>query len=322
MRVTSSMMISNYLNNLSSNLNRLSKLENQLATNRKYSHISDDPISVIYSQQARYKLNRLNHYIKNVETSQNWLGQAEEGVMDLNEIIKSAYESAIDAATDVKSDEDKANASEYVGQLRDMILQSLNSTFGDKFVFGGYNTTGTIGGTASQPPFTVNDAGKLCFNGVDLTDPANQDTIEDLMKDVLTFDVGVGAEIEATLNGIELAIYNTNGGNLYNLLDDLYNSMKNGDSVDVISGTADKLQSAQSHMLALAAEIGGRTNRLDILSLRYEKDEINYTQMMSNAEDADQAEVIMQYKMAESVYKAALATGSFVIMPTLMNFLN
>ena len=111
-----------FLNNLSNNLNRLEKLQYQLATNRKYAHISDDPISVIYSQQARYKLNRLGQYKKNVEMAQNWLAQAEEGIMDINELIKSAYETAIDVATSIKTDEDRKNAAKYVGQLKDQLL--------------------------------------------------------------------------------------------------------------------------------------------------------------------------------------------------------
>ena len=112
-----------------------------------------------------------------------------------------------------------------------------------------------------------------------------------------------------------MAQYHSDGDNLYNLLNELYAAMSKEDShsIDEISTIAAKLQTAQSHVLALAAEIGGRTNRLDILSLRYDKDEVNYTQMKSNAEDADQAEVIMKYKMAESVYNAALSAGAYII---------
>jgi flagellar hook-associated protein 3 FlgL len=43
--------------------------------------------------------------------------------------------------------------------------------------------------------------------------------------------------------------------------------------------------------------------------------------MKSDAEDADEAELIMRYKMAETVYKAALSTGASIIQPTLMDFL-
>ena len=43
--------------------------------------------------------------------------------------------------------------------------------------------------------------------------------------------------------------------------------------------------------------------------------------VQSNIEDIDTAEVIMQYKTAESVYMAALSTGSKIIQPSLLDFL-
>lgn len=326
MRITNSMLSKNYMSNLNASLSKLDKLQSQLATNRKYAHISDDPVSVIYSSQARYKLGRLGHYQKNVETAQNWLIQAESGLSELNEVIKSAYEAAIDAATDIETPEDKANASEYIGQLKDQILQSLNRAFGDKYIYGGYNTTGYTESGKNQPPFTVNESGHLCYNGIDVTDPANAPIFEEMMKDVMTFDLGVGSDMEVTVNGLRLVFFGEDPvtgepKNIYNLLDDLYQSVKTGASAEDISSYLPDLMKSQSHILALMAEFGGRTNRLDTLSARYSQDEINYTQMKSDAEDADQAEVIMNYKMAEAVYKAALSTGAYIIQPTLMDFL-
>ncbi|NLB29413.1 MAG: hypothetical protein GX823_04190, partial [Clostridiales bacterium] len=81
------------------------------------------------------------------------------------------------------------------------------------------------------------------------------------------------------------------------------------------------LQKAQDHVLSLSAEIGGRKNRLEILESRYGQDELNYTQMLSDAEDADLADAIMRFSMAETVYNASLSAGAYIIRPTLMDFL-
>jgi flagellar hook-associated protein 3 FlgL len=327
MRITNSMLSKNYMSNLNASLTRLDKIQSQLATNRKFAHISDDPVAVIYSRQARYKLTRLSHYQKNVDTAKNWLTQAEAGLSELNEVIKSAYESAISAATDIMTPEDKANAAKYIGQLKDQVLQSLNTAFGDKYVYGGYNTTGYTEAGQNQPPFSVNAAGNLCYNGVDVTDPANLPIFTELTQDVMTFDVGVGSDVEVTVNGLELAFYGPTDPmtgvpkNIYNMINDLYETVNSGAGAEDINDYLTDLKGTQSHLLSLMAEFGGRTNRLEVLSNRYEQDEINYTQMKSDAEDADQAEVIMNYKMAESVYKAALSTGSYIIQPTLMDFL-
>lgn len=350
MRVTNSMLVSNFMNNLNTNLTSLSSLQQQLSSGKKFPHISDDPVSLIYSQQARYKLSRLADYQANVEVSNRWLTQAETGAMEINSIMQSAYESCIDAGTDIKNGADLTNIAQYIGQLKDQVLQALNTTFGDKYIFGGYNTTGYTESGKTVAPFTVNDDGNLCYNGVDLTstDPADLALIEEMRKDVLSFDVAIGSSIQASVNGIELAFYGTDpdtGANLniYNLLDDFHKALTydyKSDPEGLYPGTHDPvtginsvspaeviesfisdLQGAQNHTLAITADIGGRVKRLEILESRYEQDTLNYTQMLSDAEDIDFAEVIMNYKMAEAVYNAALSTGAYIIQPTLMDFL-
>lgn len=327
MRVTNSMLTSNFLNNLNVNMGRLSHLQGQLSSNRKFMHISDDPVSVIYSQQARHKLQTLELYQGNVDLAQSWLTQTETSVMELNKVIQSAYEQCIDASTDVKGSMDRNIVSKYVGQLRDQVLTVLNTTFGDKYVFGGYNTTGHIENGEVVPPFGyITDADgkrKLTFNGLDISDPANQAVLDQLKQDVPTFDIGPGLRMEVTDNGIGTMEFNGPNGptNIYNLMDELTQALESGADVDEINNYIKPLQEAQNHILTTVAEIGGRTSRLDLMASRYEQDELNYTQMKSDAEDADQAELIMNYKMAEAVYKAALSTGAHIIQPTLMDFL-
>ena len=127
--------------------------------------------------------------------------------------------------------------------------------------------------------------------------------------------------MDATMNGIDVVLFGSGGKNLYNVLDDLYQDVLNGEPADVINKHINDLQAGQSHILAQTALVGGRMNRLDLFQSRYEQDFINYSQMKSDAEDADEAEVIMNYKMAEAVYNAALASGARIIQPTLMDFL-
>ncbi|NLT57766.1 MAG: hypothetical protein GXX99_02250 [Clostridiales bacterium] len=343
MRVTNSMLVSNYMNNLNGSLGRLDRYQGQLATNRKWANVSDDPVSVIYSQQANYRLDRLRQYQGNVGQALKWATQVEGGIMELNEVIKSAYEACVGAATDIMDKRDMTNAAQYVKQLRDHILQTLNTTYGDKYVFGGYNASGHVDANRQIGPFSAQEVtdpvtgevtgSQLCFNGIPISaleanaalpaidqDPQLSEVYAHFQGQVIRYDVGVGLEMEVSYNPSNLV--QTGGTNLYELVSGLYFEMvRDGATAEDISSHIQGLQSAQSHLLASAAEVGGRVNRLEILEARYEQDEIAYLQMKSDAEDADQAEVIMHYKMAESVYKAALSTGAYIIQPTLMDFL-
>ena len=417
MRVTNSMLASNLLRNLHTNYRRSDKLQNKMSTGRRFAHISDDPTALIYSQAARNKMARLDHYQMTIGTAKGWLRQVETSIMEVNEVLTSIYESTVDAASDAKTATDRQNIAQVVAQLRDHYVDTLNSSFGNNYVFGGYNTPGDpinqILKDTGLKPFAIED-GNLMFNsfnisqfdgmpaalleinlslfkfndGPDPLSPLGSEaydelvafitnplppnpgdplphplppygmgftgafpgdiaggiadfeaamgfTVEDLTMlhrlkgDVLSFDVGPGIEMPVTFNGIDIVLYvSINEHNIpvvrntYNVLTELYETM-----MDETKGAADltklikTLQDGQNAMLMKTAEIGGRSRRLDLLDARYEQDQINNRKMLSDAEDIDMAEVIMELRMAEAVMQASMAAGARIIQPTLMDFL-
>jgi flagellar hook-associated protein 3 FlgL len=160
------MLTNTLLSNLSMNLGRMDKLQNQLSTGRKFAHISDDPSSLIYAQSARNKLARLSHYQEAVSVSKSWLTQAEMGVMELQKVVGAVYEELVSAGS-VKTAEDKKILAMVVKQLNDHFVDTLNTSYGDRFVFGGYNTPGDFAtGNADDgiKPFVIKD-GELYMNG-------------------------------------------------------------------------------------------------------------------------------------------------------------
>ena len=369
MRVTNSMLVSNLMRNLNLNMRNSDRLQNMMASGRKFAHISDDPTALIYSQAARNKLARLSHYQRTVSTAQDWLVQAEAGVMELQGVVVSAYENAVDAAHDGKTASDKEAIGKVISQLRSHFVDTLNATFGDKYVYGGYNTPGDpqfdLVDRGSKA-FTVED-GNLMYNGFNLSqfdgmpamlldsdlsnasdaditalaaslgfdltaiDPPGPEGIRmlhQLKSDVLTFDVGPGISIPVTMNGIDLVLFTTHdeAGNpvvrsVYSVLSDLYTATTTDASASEITKIIKPLQDSQTHLLASTAEAGGRVRRLELLEARYEQDQINYRKMLSDAEDVDMAEVIMDLRMAEAVMQAAMSAGARIIQPTLMDFL-
>jgi flagellar hook-associated protein 3 FlgL len=74
-------------------------------------------------------------------------------------------------------------------------------------------------------------------------------------------------------------------------------------------------------VLEQRADVGARSNRLDLTKNRLSDQYTNFSELMSNNEDADMAEVIMNLKNEENVYKASLEAGARIIQPSLMDFL-
>lgn len=311
MRITNAMISSTYLKNLNTNLTALNKYSAQLATGRRITKLSDDPVGVLGSMQARVKLSRLAQYQSNVETAQDWLTETETSLTELNSILKTAYERTNEASSDTLSDSDRQAIAEEIGQLRDQVLNLANSKISNKYIFGGYNT--------STSPFKVDEAtGKLLYNGLDVSLETPALLAE--KEQNISFEIGYDMTMEISMNGLELL--GSGDSNIYNILNELYNALESGSSGKSISPYIEQVQSAQEDVLSRLAEVGGKTNRLDLIENRYAEDKLNYTEIKSKVEDTDQAEAIMQYKMAEAVYLFALQVGSNIIQPTLVDYLN
>ena len=153
MRITNSMIMNGYLYNLNGNLNRLSKYLEQESTGKAINSISDDPVKTTQSLSARNKLSGIGRYRENVNSADRWLTEVEEAVGELNDIIGDAYEKTISASTGILGDDDLMDIAQEIAALRDEVLSTANATYGDSYLFAGYNTTGTSGGGL---PYTIN----------------------------------------------------------------------------------------------------------------------------------------------------------------------
>ncbi|MCL2248400.1 MAG: hypothetical protein FWC13_03955 [Oscillospiraceae bacterium] len=375
-RVTNAMLRNTLLNNVNNNLGRMDRLQNQLSSGRQWAHISDNPSALIFGQAARNRITRIEHFQQSIGTAQNWLTQAESGVRELQETVGHVYEQMVSSGSTM-TDTDRLNLSRVVGQMRDHFLDTLNTTFGDRFVFGGFNTPGDFAQNAPTQtrPFTMDTSGNLLFNGFNMSrfDNLSADEFRNAMENglvpaipgepgypggttevpqlrqlndsVIQFEVGPGIMMPVTMNGIDLIMFRTqsNDGsnseifrNAFSVLTEVYEGLNGRRPIepgepnypgtrtittDEMTMLINQVQDSQNHLLARTAEIGGRQRRLELIDARFDQDFINYEEMRSRAEDADFAEVIMNLRMAETIYQAALSAGARVIQPTLMDFL-
>lgn len=312
MRLTNNMMSDNYLNNLQRNMSRMNQFQSQMATNRKLVRLSDDPASAMGAVAIRDKLAKLEQYQRNLGDAQSWLTQSETAVLEINEVIKTAYERAVQGATGTNDAEDKKAIAVQVRQLRDHLVQVANASYGNTFIFGGHATT--------APPFAVATDGTVMYQGENLADPAIDPVrLDGLKGQAVEYQIGTNLTAQISINGVELVGSGEN--NLFAVFDKLIASLESDGSSEQISESISQLKQKQVDALALATDLGGSMNRIDLVKNRYEKDLINYETVKSEVEDADLAEVVMNLKMAEAVYQAALAIGDQVIQPSLVDFL-
>jgi flagellar hook-associated protein 3 FlgL len=308
-------MVRNFSRNLNNNQVKLNAWQSKLATNKQNVRLSDDPVSAVKVLNARGKQSDLTQYTKNLNDAEAWITSTETALLEANELIKRVYELSVYSANDVLGPEERLAISDEVMQLRDQLLTLGNSTLGDKYIFGGYNVT--------FPPFyaeaEAGEEGVITFNGFDMVNDAID--IDDV--EYIDYKLQNGNEdFPVAISGFNfMGVGEEN--NIWYIFNEFANVLQDPSrqTYENMSSFISSTQQLQSRVLDSLAEIGGRSARVTLMKERYSQDMINYTQMLSDVQDLDQAEGIMNFSMAEAVYRAALDVGGRVLPPSLMDFL-
>lgn len=88
-----------------------------------------------------------------------------------------------------------------------------------------------------------------------------------------------------------------------------------------ISNMIGNIDKHLQQLLAVRADLGARNSRLQLIDARIAENNITFTRLLSDSQDADMSEVIMYLKNAENVYKSALSVGGRIIQPSLVDFI-
>lgn len=310
MRVTNNMMMRGYLSNLNTNMSNLAEYQRQISSGKVINNLSDDPIGLISIMTSKMKLEKNNEYTATVDTGLTWLNQTDSSAYELNQLIQSAYETVMEVSNDSYNENDKEAAAQYIMQLRDQVLTIGNSQSSDKYIFGGYNV--------NTAPFTLDAAGNILYNGLDLTNDTDPALIAKSAESI-NYEIGPGITMDISVTGAQLL--GMGDGNIYTVLDDLYNDMTSNAPGSVLGGYIGKLQDCQDHVLSVEAKVGGTMNRLELLQNRYESENITYTELKSKVEDVDYAEAFMHYSMAQAIYDGALQVSTRILQSSILDYM-
>lgn len=301
MRITNNMLINNMIGYIGNNLSRMDKYQSQLATGKKIQVPSDDPVVAARALKLRTDVSQIEQYGRNVKDAQSWLEITEDSLAKLGDILHRARELAVEAANGTNTTDDTQKILKEIEQLKLQTVQLGNSTYAGRYIFSGYKTNMKL----------LNDDGTFAM------DVFNSENIK--------YEIGIGDDININVCGGDLFNGGADAGagtagKLVNDFDNYIAALNAGDN-SAIGGLIAEIDDDMNNVLRLRADIGARINRIELTANRLESDEINFTKLMSENEDVDMAEVILNLTNEENVYRASLAGGARIIMPTLVDFL-
>lgn len=296
-RITNNMIISDFLSNYNKSQSKLNKYMNQLSTGEKFSRVSEEPIDAVKSMKLDTTLGFNKTYQENAESGISWLEVTDEALNEVVKTLRTIRTDAVEAATGTMTPEDREKVQQKVDQLREHLVEIANSKYANSYIFNGVKT--------KVKPYQ--DAASL--------NPADYEANGVISTGKLEREVGTGTVVDINVSGSEIGF-----GQMFADLNNFSEALANDDSTE-IQNSLDNIDTHIENVLLARAQVGSRQNRLELGVDRLSAQEVTYTDILSKTADTDVAETIMQYKNEENVFRIALATGSSIIQPTLMDFL-
>lgn len=332
MRVTNRMLTMSVVNNIHYNQAKLNKTNDMLSSGRKISIPSDDPSGTVKAMGYRSNLVEIEQYISNVDSAENFLKATDTAMDQITNIVQRVRELSVEAANDTYEQSSRDAIATEITELIDEVVGISNSRVGNRYIFGGYETT--------EAPFTLYDGENdfaVSGPGPDLVD-VNGNTRTDINASnatVVRYD-GDSGRLQVEIDENVITSYNISGQEMFvdgidvfetliNMRDNIYKGDvvldNDGDGTSMEDGI-DKIEQVINKLLRYRSEVGAKLHRMEQAHEKLETQNINITDLLSKTEDTDVTEAIMDLKVQESVQRMSLSVGARVIQPTLIDFLS
>ena len=293
MRVTQSMLSSNMMNNLTSSLSRLDKLNTQVATQKKITKPSDDPVVAMKGMVYRRSLEEVEQFQRNFSEAYNWVENTDSALDKAKLAMDRIRELVVQTSNDTYDAEQRESTKAEVVQLKEHLLEIANTKFGEKYLFNGTaTTTKPVEGTETGAAVSTN-AGKV---ELELSKGVH---IQVNITAQEAFPAGLFEDVQKIINTLE-------------------DDTKTGAD---LSGLLDELDVHLADNSTARAKIGARFNRIELMEARASEQKVIASRILSENEDVDFEQVVTDLTVQETVHKAALSVGARIIQPSLMDFL-
>jgi flagellar hook-associated protein 3 FlgL len=294
----------NVLADLNAVSTKLSRTQERAASGKQIERPSDDPFGASQAMALRGDLAGTRQQQRNAQDAQGWMDTAEQALSSITEAVQRARDLLTQGGSD-SSDQTSRNAiADELEQLVKGIKQDANATYRGSYVFSGAMT--------STAPYSV--------DGVDLyqgdragLDPSIPGIVREIGPGVpLTINV-VGQEVLGDGAGADTKLLATLRGAIDHL--------RSGDGAALRGGDLTGLDANLDALLEVRARNGARSNRVDSALDRLGQVEQSTVSRLSDVEDADMAQTLIDFSSQSAAYQAALRAGASIVQSSLLDFL-
>lgn len=346
MRVTNNITTGQFLRNNRRALTSMLRSQNRITTQRKFNRVSEDSINGNKAMTIRRQLRDLDIYEDNLNTSKEIFAAAESNLYTIaHDIYINLEEKLVTAVNDTYDSVDLNIIATEIEQLAEHMIDTMNSDFAERQLFGGTSNGKTPFGTVEEAVLDENgdpvldDNGNavmkkfVTYNGVKVNDSGDPSTYPG--SDPIYVDIGLGIKyngnyevdgqtaLDIALNGAEIVGCGMDGDyskNLIQLTYDAAEAMRNGDRAK-INAIIDRANEANNHILTQIAKLGTKQNSIDFQLNKNEEYRFNLKDRQNLVEGTNMEEEITNYEAVKAAYDASLQIGAKLLPKSIFDFI-
>lgn len=287
MRVASKTIYEAVKFNLGNITEELHKANKVVATQKRITDLSDDPVGLIQALNIKSSLSNIEQLGRNISMGKSWLTASESALTQVQNLISDARVLCVGMATATTSSAARASAAETVQNTLEEIVSLTNTELDGRYIFAGSKT--------DTSPFSQGGT----YNG-----------------DNNPFNIKIGRDATVEVGSDGDSVF----GDIFNTLSELKNDLENN-NVSGIQAAMSKLDDHFNHISTKISDIGSKMIRMEIKENILQDLNITNTDRLSRIEDADITEAIIDLKSKELAYQVALASSAKVMALSLVDYL-
>jgi flagellar hook-associated protein 3 FlgL len=295
MRITQNMMTRTVLTDLQGVTDRLSQTQQRLSSGKQILQPSDDPFGTSQALLLRGEIASNTQYQRNVNEASSWQDASDTALSKISDAVLRARDLLIQGANGTADPSARASIAAEINQLIDEVKSEGNTEYAGRYVFAGSKTT--------TQPYQLGGVDSYSGN-----------------TEVVKREIGPGVQVDLNIPGSSVIGDGSSG--IIKVLRDISNDLTSNNSANLQNTDIAALDSAHDQLVSFQATVGARSNRLTTALSRLQELSDTSSKLLSQTEDADMSQTIIDYSTQQAVYQAALKSGANLIQPSLMDFLS
>lgn len=141
MRITNKMMTNDFLNDMQTNLQNMSTIQQQMSSGKEISKPSDDPFKTTKVLQLQSNIADNNQYKTNIQDASDFLSTTDTALGQANDVLQRINELLVSAGNAGYTQDERSSIKDEINQDVGQLAQVLNTNFDGKYIFGGTRAT-------------------------------------------------------------------------------------------------------------------------------------------------------------------------------------